>query len=84
MKISYHPQFVRQFRRLPEDLQDEVMEKIELFEKNPKNPALKTHKLHGRLKDYSAFSVNYSHRIVFDVVSKEAILLEIGNHDIYR
>ncbi len=84
MKISYHPQFVRQFKGLTADLQEEALEKIELFEKNHKNPILKTHKLHGRLKDFFAFSVNYSYRIVFDLVKKEAIFLEIGNHDIYK
>lgn len=84
MKVSYHPTFVRQWKRLEKELQDEVLEKISLFEKNHNNPLLKTHKLNGRLKHQFSFSVNYSYRIIFEVINKEAVFLEIGNHEVYK
>ena len=49
--VAYKVTFVRQFDALEEGLQNEVLEKIELF-KNPKNhKQLKVHKLHGPLQD---------------------------------
>jgi len=85
MEIIYLPSFVRQFSRLEKDLQEEVVEKIELFQKNPRNPQLKVHKLKGRLQDRYNFSVNYKTRVVFTYVSREEVaLLAVGDHDVYR
>lgn len=85
MKIIYLPIFVRQYKKLPELLREETMEKIDLFEKDPNHSFLKTHKLKGTLSGRWSFSVNYEYRIVFTYVSKtEVAFLSIGNHDIYR
>lgn len=37
-----------------------------LFLDNPFNPLLETHKLHGKYKDYSAFTVIGQYRVMFD------------------
>ena len=85
IKIYYKPSFVRQYKKLPKALQEEVKEKIGLCEKDPKHPFLKTHKLSGRLKEFYSFSVNYSDRIVFEYLSKqEAALLAVGDHSVYK
>lgn len=83
--LIYAPRFVRQFKRLPKELQEEAFQKIDLF-KNVKNHAvLNVHKLHGKFSASYSFSVNYKTRIVFDYVSKiEVALLSIGDHDIYN
>lgn len=84
MKIGYHPSFIRQFKKLPIDLQNEVKEKIVLFQKNYGDKSLKTHKLHGKMKDQWAFSINYSWRIVFELYDNQVLFLEIGTHDLYK
>lgn len=83
--LIYAPRFVRQFKRLPEELQEETFQKIDLF-KNVKNHViLKVHKLHSKFSNSYSFSVNYKTRIVFDYVSKtEVALLSIGDHYIYN
>jgi len=64
--VSYTPYFVKQLKRLPYNLREEAIEKIELF-KDPKNhKMLRVHKLHGYLADQYSFSVNYHFRIVFE------------------
>lgn len=85
ISIFYKPTFVRQYKKLPPLLQEEAKEKIELFRKNPKHSFLKAHKLKGKLKGFWSFSVNYEYRIVFQFESKkEAALLVIGTHDVYK
>ncbi len=85
IEIVYIPRFIKRFKNLPLELQEEALEKIELL-KNPKNHSLlKVHKLHGRLKDYYSFSVNYKTRIIFEYLSKNIIApLSIGDHDMYK
>lgn len=83
--ISYTPSFIKQYNSLEKDLQDEVVDKIELFKKIKNHKQLKVHKLKGKLNGRYSFSVNYNTRIVFNYVSKkEAVFLVIGDHDIYK
>lgn len=85
MFISYKPSFVREFKKLPGELQEEALERIDLFKDVKNHQKLKVHKLKGRLKDFHSFSVTYSHRIVFSYESKEEIVfIAIGDHDVYK
>jgi mRNA-degrading endonuclease RelE of RelBE toxin-antitoxin system len=85
MKILFKPTFIKQFSKLSKDLQEEVLEKIELFKNKDNHNLLKVHKLHGRLKDKYSFYINYKIRIVFIWGNKEeVILLVVGDHDIYK
>ncbi|HEC32966.1 MAG TPA: type II toxin-antitoxin system mRNA interferase toxin, RelE/StbE family [Candidatus Kaiserbacteria bacterium] len=87
MNISYAPQFRRQFRKLHPDLQEEVIEKIEVFKDSKNYKQLKVHKLKGMFKKHHSFSVNYQYRILFQYLDKgksEAVLLVIGDHDVYK
>ena len=84
MEVAFAPQFKRLFKHLDPNLQEEVLEKIELFKESQTNPQLKVHKLKGRLKGRHSFSVNYQTRILFEYPSKEeAVLLAVGSHDVY-
>lgn len=85
MEISYKATFVRQYDKLDEGLQREVLEKIELLKDKGNHNLLKVHKLHGRLKKNYSFYVNYKIRAVFMWEgSEKAILLAIGDHDVYK
>lgn len=84
MKILFKPTFVRQFNILEKALQEEVLEKIELFKNFKNHKQLKIHKLKGVLKGRYSFSVNYKTRIVFIYESKKtAVFLAVGDHDVY-
>ncbi len=84
VEVVYKPTFIREYKKLPRALQEEAKEKIALFRKNPKTPSLRVHKLKGRLKGYSSFSVNYKYRIVFQRENQGVFaLLAIGDHDVY-
>tara|TARA_B100000508_G_scaffold74109_1_gene57700 strand:+ start:9076 stop:9333 length:258 start_codon:yes stop_codon:yes gene_type:complete len=85
MVIKYKPSFVREFKKLTEDLRMEALDRINQFKNRENHKKLKVHKLKGKLKNYYSFSVTYSHRIVFEYEdSKTVVFLGIGDHDIYK
>ena len=85
MDIQYKPSFLRDFKRLPKEVQDEAKERITLFDDKGNHKKLKVHKLKGKLKTYSSFSVTYSHRIVFECTTKTIVtFMAIGDHDVYK
>ncbi len=85
MDVAVTPRFRRLFKKLPVELQEEVLEKIELFTDPGSHTALRVHKLQGRLADQWSFSVNYRYRIVFvwEERNISAILIAVGDHDLY-
>ncbi|OHA88639.1 MAG: hypothetical protein A3C70_03515 [Candidatus Zambryskibacteria bacterium RIFCSPHIGHO2_02_FULL_43_14] len=85
ISVAYTPKFVRQFKKLDDFLQKEVIEKFDLFIKNPNNPSLKIHRLHGKFDDCWAFSIDYRYRAIFKHLSRvEIIMIAIGDHDVYK
>jgi addiction module RelE/StbE family toxin len=81
-RVEYSPRFIKMYRNLESELQDEVDEKVELLKDQRNHTRLKVHKLTGRLRDVKSFSVNYRIRITFSFVSKFIIVLErVGTHD---
>ena len=85
IELSYKPSFLRDLKKCSPALREEVKEKISLFQKDPFHASLKTHKLKGTLKGRWSFSINYRDRIIFRFEGKKAaILLAVGNHNIYQ
>ncbi len=83
--IIYAPVFIRKFKKLEKNLQDEVVKKIELFKDVNNHKALNVHKLNGKFRKSYGFWVDYKNRIVFDwISSNEAALLLVDDHDIYK
>lgn len=85
MEVSFAPQFRRQFKKLPRQLQEETLEKIALFKDTQQHKKLRVHILQGKLAKRWSFSVNYRFRIVFmwERRNASAIFLAIGDHTVY-
>lgn len=84
MKIYYHPRFKEAYKALPLALKKKAERRVEIFRTNPFDPRLKTHKPHGELARLWSFYIDGKYRILFEFNKKDAIFLDIGNHDIYR
>ncbi len=85
IKVGYTLNFIKIFKKLDADLQNEILEKVDLFKNRGNHKLLKVHKLKGRLEGRYSFSVNYKFRIVFYYKNKsEAVFLACGDHDIYK
>ena len=60
-------------------------EREKIFRENPFEQSLKTHKLHGTMKEYWAFSVSYNYRIGFTFADTDLVYFHaIGSHNIYE
>ncbi len=85
MQIRYSPKFGRQYKKLTKEVRSRAKKKEVIFRTNPFDPRLKTHKLHGVQGDLFSFSIDYSHRIIFEFITRGIIVFyEIGTHDIYE
>jgi mRNA-degrading endonuclease YafQ of YafQ-DinJ toxin-antitoxin module len=76
--------FKKSFDKLSIIEQKQIEEKVELLEKNPYYPSLKTKKMKGKYRNYES-RVNDNIRIIWKFKNNEIILtLDIGHHDILR
>lgn len=70
---------------MPNHIKEKAKEKEKLFRIDPFDARLETHKLHGKYKDYWAFTVIGQHRIMFVFADKNtADFINIGTHEIYK
>ena len=86
MKILYLSKFEKQYKALSAKVKNLAEEREKIFRKNPFDSRLKTHKLHGKLSSFLAFSINYEYRIIFDFLDKKKNIVRfysVGRHDIY-
>lgn len=84
-KIEYSSKYIRSFKKLPGSIQQKARRKEIIFRRNPFNPQLKTHKLHGRFQDYWGYSVDFKYRVIFSFPNGgKALFFDIGLHPIYQ
>jgi mRNA-degrading endonuclease YafQ of YafQ-DinJ toxin-antitoxin module len=68
---------------LTEKQKKHLRARLAIFKEDVFDKRLKTHRLKGNLKDYYAFSVSYSDRIVFKIIEDSSVyFIEIGSHDV--
>ena len=82
MDIRYHKNFTKAFLKLSPKIQDKIEETISVFQKNPHEPQLNNHALHGRQKGLRAISVSGDLRIIFVEENNYEIveILHAGTH----
>ena len=67
--ISYTPEFKRDYKKLNKIQREQLKLKGRLFEQSPFHPLLRTHKLSGKLKEYWSFSIDFKHRVIFQIIN---------------
>jgi len=73
----------RYLTRLTEKQKEQLRERLAIFKEDVFDKRLKTHRLKGNLKDYYAFSISYSDRIVFKIIDDNSVyFIEVGGHDV--
>ena len=84
MRYLYTARFLRSLKKCDEAVQDDIIQAVKLFEKKENIKQLKLHKLHGKFKEWHAFSANFSYRIIIKIEKDAIYYLDVGTHDVYK
>ena len=87
MDIFLTSKFKKAYKRLPKQIKEKAKEREEIFRQDPFSLILETHRLHGKYKNYWAFSINKSYRIMFqflDATRTKVAFINVGTHEIYK
>lgn len=80
MQIGYSKSFLKQAKRLPPALRQQLYERIELFTKNPLHRSLRNHALKGKWKEYRSINITGDVRALYLQKEDEAIFDAVGTH----
>ena len=68
---------------LTEKQKERLKKQLTIFKEDVFDRRLKTHHLKGNLKEYYAFSINDSDRIVFKIIEDNSVyFIDVGSHDV--
>ncbi|MBZ1356621.1 MAG: type II toxin-antitoxin system mRNA interferase toxin, RelE/StbE family [Candidatus Nealsonbacteria bacterium] len=81
MKIQFHKNFEKQYKRLRKREQRKTQERLELFLENPFDPRLNNHSLKGKYVDYRSINISGDLRAIYKFLSEEeCVFVVIDNH----
>lgn len=82
MKFYYSKKFIKQFKKLPENLKDAFEVRLRIFATDKYSPILKNHQLKGDYDGLRSLNINGNFRLIIQDDEKTGVilLLEIGDH----
>lgn len=84
MELLYTRRFLKSLKKLSDELQDDVVNAVERFKDSDNHKELRLHKLSGKMKEYHAFSANFSYRIIVKIKKTEVFFIDVGDHNVYE
>jgi mRNA interferase RelE/StbE len=75
--------FERLYNRFPKQIQDEAIEKLDLYIRDPSHPSLRVKRMRGTERIWE-LSVTMQYRVTFEIDDEKIILRRIGTHDILK
>jgi len=80
MKFSFTKNFVRDYRKLPQEIQKTVDKQLEMLLENPTHPSLNLKKMQDPRGIWEG-RVTYAYRFTFQIEDDTYILRKVGTHD---
>lgn len=81
MKIRFHKNFDKQYKRLIKQQQEKTRARIEVFLNNPFDPVLNNHPLKGKYTNYRSINITGSLRAVYKFINEqECIFVAVDSH----
>ena len=81
MKVAFHKNFSKQFKKLPIKIQAKVRERIKLFITDPFNVQLNNHSLKGTYLNYRSINITGDLRAIYkNLEDDECIFVVLGTH----
>ena len=84
--VQYHRKFLKEFQKLPSEVQEKLIQLEEVFRQNPFHSQLHTKKLQGKLQHAYSFRIRRGYRVIFTFTAKAEVLFLAVKHrrEIYR
>lgn len=73
MKIVFHRNFSKSYRRLTPKLKNQFKRKLKLFLEDPLNPLLNNHALHGAWRRFRSINISGDWRTIYQPVGDDSI-----------
>lgn len=83
MKLFFSKPFVRDYRKLPKQIQMAVDKQIELLLSNPSHPSLNTKKMNDP-RDIWEVRITKSYRFTYRIEDDAYVLRRVGTHDVLK
>ena len=83
MKLLFTKTFIRDYRKLPKDIQQLTDKQLGLLLSNPRHPSLNLKKMQDP-RDIWEGRITMSYRFTFNITEETYILRKVGTHDVLR
>ncbi len=81
MKIRFHKNFEKQYKRLNKKEQERARKRLELFLEDPFNSQLNNHPLRGKYTDYRSVNITGDLRAIYKFINEnECLFITIDSH----
>lgn len=81
MKIHFHKNFDKQYKKLHKTEQVKVQNRLLLFSENSFNPLLRNHPLRGKYTDYRSINITGDLRAIYKFDNKDqCIFVAVDTH----
>lgn len=83
MKLVFTKTFVRDYRKLPQDIRELTDKQLGLLLSNAKHPSLNLKKMKDP-RDVWEGRITLSHRFTFQIMEDLYVLRKVGTHDVLK
>ncbi len=83
MKLLFTKTFLRDYRKLPQDIQQLTDKQLGFLLSNPKHPSLNLKKMNDPRNIWEC-RITMSYRFTFQITEELYILRKVGSHDVLR
>lgn len=80
MRFRFLSRFKRAYKKLPQELQEQVDRKLELLAENPKHPSLRVKRV-KKTRDIWEAAITMNCRFTFQIEEDLYIMRNVGEHD---
>ncbi len=81
MKIVFHKNFVRRYKKLRLNEKQRFKERRDIFLINPLDPILNNHLLHGKYAGYRSINIIGNLRVIYKLLKNDTVVFaEIDSH----
>ena len=81
MKIFFHRNFKKQYRKIPEKIKQRFKERLAIFGQDPFNPILRNHGPAGRFEGYRSIDITGDIRTIYKTLDEDTVEFAfIGTH----